>query len=391
MDYFQDEWGAGQDDWGDGFGTSEPVQAPQQTSKPVQAPIGQPMAKSKAQPQPAVGETSNQVTESHSGFGAFDHFGDDRWDDNDLGGAMSAPYTNIMQDSAPIMQEKSPQKQAVQETFKTEKEEVEEDVPPAVQPEEKPAEPEEAPKQAKVAPARNVISGSSVGKWGEHNVQNFAQTKQSSNRKRNNRNRDRKAPMKNTQSAAPGPVPSKHQVVTDPSSVSTDDVIQQLMDKIRLLETKVQELENRPYQHSRSQTNLGVCTLNSTGKVNHASLVVWDSTNHIIKPSKGVLKLLENRTELEVAHRGLYQITFTTCGKDPQLIINGHVYAATRTAPVDSRNNVQSSTCVNIYLYLDEKARISGKVGHPEGQIPPVEKANPCEHWLCVNLVHHGF
>jgi len=389
MDYFQDEWG-GQDEWGD-FGTSEPVQAPQQTSKPVQAPIGQPMAKTKAQPQPTVGDTSNQVKDSHSGF-TFERFGDDCWDDNDLGGAMSAPYTNIMQDSAPIMQEKSPQKQAVQETFKTEKEEVEEDVPPAVV-EEKPVEVEEAPKQAKVAPARNVISGSSVGKWGEHNVQNFAQTtvKQTSNRKRNNRNRDRKAPMKNTQSAAPGPVPSKHQVVTDPSSVSTDDVIQQLMDKIRLLETKVQELENRPYQHSRSQTNLGVCTLNSTGKVNHASLVVWDSTNHIIKPSKGVLKLLENRTQLEVAHRGLYQITFTTCGKDPQLIINGHVYAATRTAPVDSRNSVQSSTCVNIYLYLDEKARISGKVAHPEGQIPPVEKANPCEHWLCVNLVHHGF
>merc|ERR1719297_541192 len=147
--------------------------------------------------------------------------------------------------------------------------------------------------------------------------------------------------------------------VTAPST-SKIQLVQTLMEKVRELERKVEELEHRQIEQLGN-----VCTLNSTGKVNSEFQVVWDSTNHIIRPQKG-LKLIEpEKVFLEVSHRGLYQITFTTCGTNPQLIINGHVYAAAKSAPSastrDSRTS-SSTSCVNIYLYLDEKATIAGRV-----------------------------
>jgi len=422
MNYFGDEWGAEAAGWGMDKpvqrGMDKPVQRkmdkpvqakvepkPQQAPighdnpTPKQAPIGhekptvtQPKAqivkmKQVAAPTEAARFDPPQQASKPSKSSGFNYFGeDDDWGDSDLAGAMSSSYTNMMPDKT--QQNNLPPQQTEQKTEA--KEEVvvvvatkEEEKREVVKPEEPRA--PKPPAQAE----RSEFIGSSVGEWGKQNIQNLAKAP---SKRRNNR-RNEKAPRKaiNPQPVAPaalntapvGSAPSKHQVTTDPSSVSQDDLVQSLMDKVRALETKVEELENRQIHQLG-----GVCTLNSTGKVNHELQMVWDSTNHIIRPQKG-LKLIEpEKVFLEVSHRGLYQITFTTCGANPQLIINGHVYAAAKSAPSTSTRDsrtASSTSCVNIYLYLDEKATIAGKVTEE------IASENPCEHWLCVRLVHQGF
>jgi len=387
MNYFGDEWGADA-----GWGMDEPVQ--KQVEPTQQAPIGHdnatqqaPIGHEKPTTQPTQVAAPTEAARfdppqqaSNSGFGYFGE--DDDWGDSDLTGAMSSSYTNMMPDTTQqnnLPPQQTEQTEAKEEVVATKQEEKREVVEP-----EEPRAPK-PPAQAE----RSEYMGSSVGEWGKKNIQNLAKAP---SKRRNNR-RNEKAPRKamNTQPVAPvalatapvGSAPSKHQVTTDPSSVSQDDLVQSLMDKVRALEMKVEELENRQIHQLG-----GVCTLNSTGKVNHELHVVWDSTNHIIRPQKG-LKLIEpEKVFLEVSHRGLYQITFTTCGTNPQLIINGHVYAAAKSAPStstrDSRTS-SSTSCVNIYLYLDEKATIAGRV------TDEIASENPCEHWMCVRLVHQGF
>merc|ERR1719450_864756 len=291
---------------------------------------------------------------------------------------MSSSYTNMMPDTTQqnnLPPQQTEQTEAKEEVVATKQEEKREVVEP-----EEPRAPK-PPAQAE----RSEYMGSSVGEWGKKNIQNLAKAP---SKRRNNR-RNEKAPRKamNTQPVAPvalstapvGSAPSKHQVTTDPSSVSQDDLVQSLMDKVRALEMKVEELENRQIHQLG-----GVCTLNSTGKTNRELHVVWDSTNHIIRPQKG-LKLIEpEKVFLEVSHRGLYQITLTTCGTNPQLIINGHVYAAARSALARTKG-ISATSCVNIYLYLDERATIAGRV------TDEIASENPCEHWMCVRLVHQGF
>merc|ERR1719219_1650171 len=209
-----------------------------------------------------------------------------------------------------------------------------------------------------------------MGDWGKNKITSLGA--QAPPKRRNNR-RSEKPPRKAPMSSQPAPA-----VVQAPVGPSKHQLVQTLMEKVRTLELQVEELEKRQ-MHPFG----GVCTLNSTGKVNNEKFIVWDSRNHIIKPQKG-LNLLDDNVELQVSHRGLYQITFTTCGSNPQLVINGHVYAAARSATV-SGSRLSSTSCVNIYLYLDEKATIAGKV------TTKIASENPCEHWMCVRLVHRGF
>jgi len=433
MNYFGDEWGAEQAGWGMDKPVQRVIDKPVQRAmdKPVQRAMDKPVQRRVDKPvqaqveptqqapighekptqpkQAPIGHEKPTVTQptqivkmkqvaapteaarfdppqpkaskpSNGGFNYFD--GDDDWGDSDLTGAMSSSYTNMMPDKT--QQNNLPPQQTEQKT-----EAKEEVVVVATKEEEKrevvkPAEPRapKPPAQAETselsrANIRVGGMGSSVGEWGKKNIQNLAKAP---SKRRNNR-RNEKAPRKamNPQPVAPvalstapvGSAPSKHQLV------------QSLMDKVRALEVKVEELENRQIHQLG-----GVCTLNSTGKVNHELQMVWDSTNHIIRPQKG-LKLIEpEKVFLEVSHRGLYQITFTTCGANPQLIINGHVYAAAKSAPSTSTRDSRTSPstcCVNIYLYLDEKATIAGKVTEE------IASENPCEHWLCVRLVHQGF
>lgn len=385
MNYFGDEWG------GDaGWGVSEPVQTQVVEPTPkTQAPIGHeptqppPQAAAPAAAAPPKEAARFDPPQQANNSSGFNYFGEDEWGDSDLTGAMSSPYTKMMPDTT--QQNNLPPQQpetteAEEEVVATKQEEKREAV---VEPEEPRA--PKPPAQAE----RSEYMGSSVGEWGKKNIQNLAKAPSKRRNNRRNEKAPRKAPM-NTQPVAPvttqqpvGSAPSKHQVTTDPSSVSQDDLVQSLVEKVRALEMKVEELENRQIHQLG-----GVCTLNSTGKVNHELHVVWDSTNHIIRPQKG-LKLIEpEKVFLEVSHRGLYQITFTTCGTNPQLIINGHVYAAAKSAPStstrDSRTS-SSTSCVNIYLYLDEKATIAGRV------TDEIASENPCEHWMCVRLVHQGF
>jgi len=376
MDYFEDEWG-GADAYMDPTPPAQPQNPPVQ-----QQPIGhdtpvvtQAPAQNEAKKDPAHA-IQNQTGYNH--FGGFQ----DEWDNNDLGGTMSGSFADQEPVAAPEKKDNKPEVVQTKE-------------------EEKPAEPEEprrsapkketrAPKAAQAERSEFIGSGTDGG-WGKKNIQNLAK---GPSKRRNNRGRKdqpaRKAPIKTkpvpnvpvvaTQmSAAPGS--SQHQVTTDALSLPSEHmVVQSLMDKVRELELKVAELENRQIQQVGA-----VCTLNSTGKVNQDFHVIWDSTNHIIRPQKG-LKLLEpEKVFLEVSARGLYQITFTTCGTNPQLIINGHVYAAARSSQQRDSRNVSSTTCVSIYLYLDERATIAGKV------TDEIASENPCEHWMCVRLVHQGF
>jgi len=452
MNYFGDEWGAEQAGWGmdkpvqRGIdkpiqramdkpiqramdkpiqrSMDKPVQTPVEPTQqaPKQAPIGhekptQPKQAPIGHEKPTVTQPTPQIVKmkqvaapkkeaarfdppqqaskpsNSTGFNYFD--GDDDWGDSDLTGAMSSSYTNMLpdktqQNNLPPQQteQKTEAKEEVVVVVATKEEEKREVVKPAEPRAPKPPAQAETSELSR-ANIRVGGMGSSVGEWGKKNIQNLAKAP---SKRRNNR-RNEKAPRKamNPQPVAPvalsttpvGSAPSKHQVTTDPSSVSQDDLVQSLMDKVRALEVKVEELENRQIHQLG-----GVCTLNSTGKVNNELQMVWDSTNHIIRPQKG-LKLIEpEKVFLEVSHRGLYQITFTTCGANPQLIINGHVYAAAKSAPSTSTRDSRTSPstcCVNIYLYLDEKATIAGKVTEE------IASENPCEHWLCVRLVHQGF
>jgi len=376
FNYFGDEWE------NDGFGATEdepvadPVpqitqQAPIGREAPKQSPI---MQQTQAISEPTQYDAPQQTSYLHN-------FGDE-WDNSgDLTGApmtSSIPYSSTFQDTT--QQTAEPEKTEAPEEVVQSKEEEE-----TVEPEE-PRRP--APKKETRAPQpaqaeRNDLNmPSSMGDWGKNKITSLGA--QAPPKRRNNRRSEkpaRKAPMSSQPAPAvvQAPVgPSKHQVTTEPSSVAVqDDLVQTLMEKVRTLEMQVEELEKRQMHQFG-----GVCTLNSTGKVNHDKFIVWDSTNHIIKPQKG-LKLLDDNVELQVSHRGLYQITFTTCGSNPQLVINGQVYAAARSAP--TRNSVSSTSCVNIYLYLDENATIAGKV------TDKIASENPCEHWLCVRLVHRGF
>lgn len=358
MNYFGDEWGAD-----GGWGMEEPVQ-----TQVEHAPVAHENSTQPEQPVPAKEAARFDAAPQQAGNSGFNYFGEDEWGDSDLTGAMSS-YTTMLPESTQQNQQ-AEQPEAKEEVVATKQEEKREEA--VVEPEE--------PRAQKPA-ARSTVE------WGKQNIQNLAKAP---SKRRNNRRNDkppRKAPM-TSQPVAPvitqqpvGSAPSKHQVTTDPSSVSQDELVQSLMDKVRSLEAKVEELENRQLHQLG-----GVCTLNSTGKVNHDLHVVWDSTNHIIRPQKGLRLIEPEKVFLEVSHRGLYQITFTTCGSNPQLIINGHVYAAAKSAPTSSRDaRLSSTSCVNIYLYLDEKATIGGKVTNQ------IASENPCEHWLCVRLVHQGF
>merc|ERR1719195_480190 len=133
-----------------------------------------------------------------------------------------------------------------------------------------------------------------------------------------------------------------------------------------------------------------VVTLNSTGAINSEGVLVWDS-NHIIKPRKD-LKLIDDNTEVIVLVRGLYQITFTTCGPNPTLLVNGDTYAAA-ISPLSSQNRT-GTTSINIYLFLAEKTPIAGRINTamlPKGATSITRDGDPCEHWLCARLVHGGF
>jgi len=415
MNYFGDEWG-GDGGWGakpKPVVKPEPVapigpektttkqapikQAPIKQAPIKQAPISQPAPVSRPTQAPADPASSAPQPAGNSGFNYFD--GDDDWGDSDLTGAMSSTFTNIIPDTT---QPKQPEPaQVVEEPVVQVKEE-----PPAEV--KKPVEPKRETRPPKTtAQAGSEIIGSSGMGWGKQNIQNLANKAPS---KRQNSSGDRRRGRdKKQSSSAPGrkapissqaassavappvaatttqsPVGSapKHQVTTEPSSVpksTNDPLVQSLMEKVHALETKVEELESRQIHQFG-----GVCTLNSTGKTNRDLHVIWDSTNHIIRPQKGLNLIEPEKVFLEVSHRGLYQITFTTCGTNPQLIINGHVYAAARSALARTKP-ISSTSCVNIYLYLDEKATIAGRV------TDEIASENPCEHWMCVRLVHQGF
>jgi len=373
FNYFGDEW---ENDFGAAAHEDEPVadpvpqitqQAPIGREAPKQSPI---MQQTQAISEPTQYDAPQQTSYLHN-------FGDE-WE---TGAPMtsSIPYSSTFQDTT--QQTAEPEKTEAPEEVVQSKEEEE-----TVEPEE-PRRP--APKKETRAPQpaqaeRNDLNmPSSMGDWGKNKITSLGA--QAPPKRRNNRRSEkpaRKAPMSSQPAPAvvQAPVgPSKHQVTTEPSSVAVqDDLVQTLMEKVRTLEMQVEELEKRQMHQFG-----GVCTLNSTGKVNHDKFIVWDSTNHIIKPQKG-LALLDDNVELQVSHRGLYQITFTTCGSNPQLVINGQTYAAARSGR-DSRNTISSTSCVNIYLYLDENATIAGKV------TDKIASENPCEHWLCVRLVHRGF
>jgi len=410
MNYFGDEWG-GDGGWGakpKPVVKPEPVapigpektttkQAPIKQAPIKQAPISQPAPVSRPTQAPADPASSAPQPAGNSGFNYFD--GDDDWGDSDLTGAMSSTFTNIIPDTT---QPKQPEPaEVVEEPVVQVKEE-----PPAEV--KKPVEPKRETRPPKTtAQAGSEIIGSSGMGWGKQNIQNLANKAPS---KRQNSSGDRRRGRdKKQSSSAPGrkapissqaassavappvaatttqsPVGSapKHQVTTEPSSVpksTNDPLVQSLMEKVHALETKVEELESRQIHQFG-----GVCTLNSTGKTNRDLHVIWDSTNHIIRPQKGLNLIEPEKVFLEVSHRGLYQITFTTCGTNPQLIINGHVYAAARSALARTKP-ISSTSCVNIYLYLDEKATIAGRV------TDEIASENPCEHWMCVRLVHQGF
>jgi len=383
FNYFGDEWE------NDGFGATEdepvadPVpqitqQAPIGREAPKQSPI---MQQTQAISEPTQYEAPQQTSQNH-----FHNFGDE-WDTNDMGAPMtsSIPYSGAFQDT--IQQTAVPTQQPEQKEAPEEVKQVkeEEEIEAAEEPR-RPAPKETRAPQPAQAERNDLNMPSTMGDWGKNKITSLGA--QAPPKRRNNRRNEkpaRKAPMKAAMSSQPAPAvvqapvgPSKHQVTTEPSSVAVqDDLVQTLMEKVRTLELQVEELEKRQ-MHPFG----GVCTLNSTGKVNNDKFIVWDSTNHIIKPQKG-LNLLDDNVELQVSHRGLYQITLTTCGSNPQLVINGQVYAAARSAP--TRNSVSSTSCVNIYLYLDENATIAGKV------TDKIASENPCEHWLCVRLVHRGF
>jgi hypothetical protein len=420
FNYFGDEWG------NDGFGATkdEPVAdpVPQITQ---QAPIGREAPKKSPimQQTQAISEPTQSEAPQPTSSSYLHNFGDE-WDTNDLTGApmtSSIPYSStfpdtIQQSAVPTQQPE--QKEAPEEVTQVKEEE---EIEAAEEPR-RPAPKETRAPQPAQAERNDLNMPSTMGDWGKNKITSLGA--QAPPKRRNNRRNEkpaRKAPMKAAMSTQPmkaamstqpmkaamgtqpmkaamstqpmkaamstqpapavvqAPVgPSKHQVTTEPSSVAVqDDVVQTLMEKVRTLELQVEELEKRQMHQFG-----GVCTLNSTGKVNNDKYIVWDSTNHIIKPQKG-LNLLDDNVELQVSHRGLYQITFTTCGSNPQLVINGQVYAAARSAP--TRNSVSSTSCVNIYLYLDENATIAGKV------TDKIASENPCEHWLCVRLVHRGF
>jgi len=383
FNYFGDEWE------NDGFGAEdEPVadpvpqitqQAPIGREAPKQSPI---MQQTQAISEPTQYEAPQQTSSSY-----LHNFGDE-WDTNDLTGApmtSSIPYSSTFPDTTQqtaVPTQQPEQKEAPEEVTQVKEEE---EIEAAEEPR-RPAPKETRAPQPAQAERNDLNMPSTMGDWGKNKITSLGA--QAPPKRRNNRRNEkpaRKAPMKAAMSTQPAPAvvqapvgPSKHQVTTEPSSVAVqDDLVQTLMEKVRTLELQVEELEKRQMHQFG-----GVCTLNSTGKVNNDKFIVWDSTNHIIKPQKG-LNLLDDNVELQVSHRGLYQITFTTCGSNPQLVINGQVYAAARSAP--TRNSVSSTSCVNIYLYLDENATIAGKV------TDKIASENPCEHWLCVRLVHRGF
>jgi len=384
FNYFGDEWE------NDGFGATEdepvadPVpqitqQAPIGREAPKQSPI---MQQTQAISEPTQYEAPQQTSSSY-----LHNFGDE-WDTNDLTGApmtSSIPYSSTFPDTTQqtaVPTQQPEQKEAPEEVTQVKEEE---EIEAAEEPR-RPAPKETRAPQPAQAERNDLNMPSTMGDWGKNKITSLGA--QAPPKRRNNRRNEkpaRKAPMKAAMSTQPAPAvvqapvgPSKHQVTTEPSSVAVqDDLVQTLMEKVRTLELQVEELEKRQMHQFG-----GVCTLNSTGKVNNDKFIVWDSTNHIIKPQKG-LNLLDDNVELQVSHRGLYQITFTTCGSNPQLVINGQVYAAARSAP--TRNSVSSTSCVNIYLYLDENATIAGKV------TDKIASENPCEHWLCVRLVHRGF
>jgi len=413
MDWFEDGWG-------DGFKKEEEFEVPQQQPNPIghettaTAPITAPIAAPKQTQAP--GDPTHYEPPKAS-FNQFDtSFGDD-WGDSNLQNAMSSQYImqektqpttlpsqSIQQVPSETVAESSQVQQDVynqQQLFDEKKKEAKDDAVVTTKEEEavEPEEPRRSPVPPKKEPAqaeRNFM-GTGMGDWGKDKIQNLGKTQPVVQSRANNRKRPqgRKGPMKKqaavqqtqqapvqaTQQAPVGSAPSKVTASTEPSSVPQADMslVQSLMEKVRALEMKVEELENRQIHQIG-----GVCTLNSTGKVNHDMHVVWDTPNHIIRPQKG-LKLIEpDLVFLEVSHRGLYQITFTTCGSNPQLVINGHVYAAARSATA-SGSRLSSTSCVNIYLYLDEKATIAGKV------TTKIASENPCEHWMCVRLVHQGF
>jgi len=377
FNYFGDEWE------GDEAVEDEPVAAPvPQITQ--QAPIGREAPKqsriiqqTQAPPEPTQYEAPQQT-------GFLHNFGDE-WDNSDLTGApmtSSIPYSSTFQDTTqqtavPTLPEQTEAVEEVAQSKEEEEVEAEEPLRPA------PKKETRAPQPPAQAERNDLNMPSSMGDWGKSKITSLGT--QAPPKRRNNR-RSEKPPRKAPMSSQPAPAvvqapvgPSKHQVTTEPSSVAVqDDLVQTLMEKVRALEMQVEELEKRQMHQFG-----GVCTLNSTGKVNHDKFIVWDSTNHIIKPQKG-LALLDDNVELQVSHRGLYQITFTTCGSNPQLVINGQTYAAARSGR-DSRNTISSTSCVNIYLYLDENATIAGKV------TDKIASENPCEHWLCVRLVHRGF
>jgi len=395
MNYFGDEWG-GDGGWGakpKPVVKPEPVapigpektttkQAPIKQAPIKQAPISQPAPVSRPTQAPADPASSAPQPAGNSGFNYFD--GDDDWGDSDLTGAMSSTFTNIIPDTT---QPKQPEPaEVVEEPVVQVKEE-----PPAEV--KKPVEPKRETRPPKTtAQAGSEIIGSSGMGWGKQNIQNLANKAPS---KRQNSSGDRRRGRdKKQSSSAPGlkaPISSQaaSSAVAPPVAATTTQspvgsapkhqLVQSLMEKVHALETKVEELESRQIHQFG-----GVCTLNSTGKTNRDLHVIWDSTNHIIRPQKGLNLIEPEKVFLEVSHRGLYQITFTTCGTNPQLIINGHVYAAARSALARTKP-ISSTSCVNIYLYLDEKATIAGRV------TDEIASENPCEHWMCVRLVHQGF
>lgn len=400
MEYFEDGWG-------DGFKMDDAFEAPTQAPKQTPKPIGHettnqtaPIAAPKTQTQAPGDPTHYEPPQQKASFNQFDtSFGDD-WGDSNLQSAMSSQYimqektqpttlpsqsiqqvaSETVAESSQVQQDVYNQQQIFDEKEATDDAVVTTKEEEAVEPEEprrNPVPPKKEPAQAE----RNFM-GTGMGDWGKDKIQNLGKTQPVVQSRANNRKRPqgRKGPMKKqaaVQQTQPGaPVQATQQA---PVGSVPSKLVQSLMERVRALEMEVEELKNRQIHQSG-----GVCTLNSTGKVNHDMLVVWDTPNHIIKPQKG-LKLIEpDLVFLEVSHRGLYQITFTTCGSNPQLVINGHVYAAARSATA-SGSRLSSTSCVNIYVYLDEKATIAGKV------TTKIASENPCEHWMCVRLVHQGF
>lgn len=379
MNYFGDEWGA-DGGWGVPDETPTPI-GPEKTTT-QQAPISQPAPASR--PTQAPADPAYSAPQPAAGNSVFNYLDDDDWGDSDLTGAMTSTYTNIIPDTT---QPKQPEPaEVVEEPVVQVKEE-----PPAEV--KKPVEPKrETRPPKKTAQAGSEIIGSSGMGWGKQNIQNLANkapSKRQNNSGDRRRGRDkkqssaapgRKAPI-SSQTASSAVAPPVAATTTQPpvGSAPKHQLVQSLMEKVRALEMKVEELESRQIHQFG-----GVCTLNSTGKTNRDLHVIWDSTNHIIRPQKGLNLIEPEKVFLEVSHRGLYQITFTTCGTNPQLIINGHVYAAARSALARTKP-ISSTSCVNIYLYLDEKATIAGRV------TDEIASENPCEHWMCVRLVHQGF